>query len=125
MMPVSGEVVRANTGGPSSRTRREIVSATLLGNDDDAIRCPCIVRLGLEFPKGDPVLLLGRILAEEGYGSPEDLRDDWTIPHTRLVARSHTLKEGVVDIAHDSRRDILWQALMLGLCTAQLYDPAR
>jgi hypothetical protein len=49
----------------------------------------------------------------------------WRSPPGRLVARPHTLNNGVVDILCDARRDILWHALMLGLCTAQIYDPAR
>jgi hypothetical protein len=115
----------ANTGGPMSRTRREFISSTLLGNEERAIRCPRIVRLGIEFPNADPVDLLTQMLAEEGFASPEDLRDEFEIPGQRLIARPHTQNRGVVDIFYDARRDILWQALMLGLCSAQLYDPAR
>jgi len=116
---------RANSGGPMSRTRREAICSTLLGNDEHAIRCPRIVRLGIVFPDDDPVLLLTQMLEEEGLASPEDLRDELEIPGTRLVARPHTRDNGVVDICYDARRDVLWHALMLGLCTAQLYDPAR
>ena len=115
----------ANTGGPMSRTRREGVCSTLLGNDERPIRCPRIVRLGIEFPHGDPVELVKQVLNGEGYGSPEDLLGELEIPRQRLIARPHTLNTGVVDISHDAARDLLWHALMLGLCTAQLYDPAR
>ncbi len=65
------------------------------------------------------------MIAEEGYGSPEDLRDVLEIPPGRLIARPHTLNNGVVDIVHDARRDVLWHALMLGLCTSHIYDPTR
>ena len=116
---------RANVGGPMTRTRKEAIRRTLLGDRDGTIRCPRIFRLGIAFPKGDPVELLTVMLAEEGYGTPEDLRDEWEIPGGRLVARPHTQTDGVVDILSGARRDILWHALMLGLCTAQLYDPAR
>ncbi len=115
----------ANSGGPMSRTRKEVISSTLLGRDEYPIRCPRIVRLGIAFPDADPVELLTQMIAEEGYGSPEDLRDALEIPPGRLIARPHTLNNGVVDILYDARRDILWHALMLGLCTSQLYDPAR
>lgn len=118
-------VRRANTGGPSSRTRRERISSSLLGKDDGAIRCPRILRIGLALPKGDPVALLSRMLAEEGYGSAEDLRDEYEIPGKSLLARPYTQTEGIVDLLRAARRDILWHALMLGLSTAQLYDPAR
>lgn len=116
---------RANTGGPMSRTRREVINTTLLGHDGHAIRCPRIVRLGIEFPSVDPVDSLTQILAEEGYGSPEDLRDEFEIPVGRLVARPFTDGYGVLDVHYAARRDLLWQGLMLGLCSAQLFDPAR
>lgn len=115
----------ANTGGPSSRTRREGVYSTLLGTDERPIHCPRIVRLGIEFPDGDPVELVTQVLNEQGYAAPEDLIGEFEIPRQRLVARPYTLNVGVVDISHDAARDVLWHALMLGLCTAQLYDPAR
>jgi hypothetical protein len=127
IMPSRGDAMphHANTGGPMSRTRTEVMASTLLGRDEYPIRCPRIVRLGIAFPDADPVELLTQMIAEEGYGSPEDLRDALEIPPGRLVARPHTLNNGVVDILCDARRDILWHALMLGLCTAQIYDPAR
>jgi hypothetical protein len=115
----------ANSGGPMSRTRREVICSTLLGNDERPIRCPRIVRLGIDFPHGDPVALVTDVLYDQGFGSPEDLLGEYDIPDRRLVARPHTLHNGVVDIVHDAARDVLWHALMLGLCTAQLYDPAR
>lgn len=70
----------ANTGGPMSRTRTEVMASTLLGRDEYPIRCPRIVRLGIAFPDADPVELLTQMIAEEGYGSPEDLRDALEIP---------------------------------------------
>ena len=108
----------ANSGGPMSRTRRQVIASTLLGRDEYPVHCPRIVRLGIDFPEADPVELLTQMIAEEGYGSPEDLRDVLKIPAGRLIARPHALNNGVVDIVHDARRDVLWHALMLGLCTA-------
>ena len=115
----------ANTGGPMSRTRREVIHSTLLGNDERLVRCPRIVRLGIDFPAGDPVELVTQVLNDQGFGSPEDLIGEFDIPGQRLVARPHRLHSGVVDIVSGAARDVLWHALMLGLCTAQLYDPAR
>ena len=123
--PFSAMFRHANTGGPSSRTRREVLNATLLGEEQRAISCPRIVRLGISYPAGDPVALVTAMLNEEGYAAPEDLRGELAIPAGRLIARAHTRNDGVVDLLGDARRDILWHALMLGLCTAQVYDPAR
>ncbi len=114
-----------NSGGPMSRTRKERVRATLLGNDDGTIRCPRVIRVGITFPNADPVDLLGTLLAEEGFGSPEDLRDEFPPPDRRLIARPWADTTGSVDARYDARREVLWNALVLGLCTAQVYDPAR
>ena len=115
----------ANMGGPMSRTRKERVSSTLLGRDGGPIRCPRVIRLGLDFDGKAPVETLGRILAEEGYGSHEDLREDFPMPERRLVCRP--LPEGAerLPVATGARAEVLRQALMLGLCTAQFFDPLR
>jgi len=115
----------ANTGGPSSRTRKERIRSTLLGNDNLLVRCPRILRVGIDFPNADPVDVLIGILHEEGYGDPEDLRGELEIPDHPLIARRYPETAGVVHASYDARRDILWNALVLGLCTAQVYDPSR
>ena len=120
-----GNQRHANTGGPMSRTRREVISSTLLGNDERFIRCPRIVRLGIGFPNGDPVELVSELLQTQGFAAPQDLLDEFDIPQQRLVARPHTSENGIAEISYDAPRDVLWHALMLGLCTAQLYDPHR
>ena len=115
----------ANSGGPMSRTRKERIRSTLLGNDHLLVRCPRIVRVGIEFPDADPVDVLTGILNGEGYASPEDLRGELEIPDHALIARPYVEQTGVVDVRYDARRDVLWNALVLGLCTAQVYDPSR
>jgi hypothetical protein len=115
----------ANSGGPMSRTRRERICTTLLGETDRVIRCARIVRVGLTFPDVDPVEHLFGLLQEEGYASPEDLRDELSIPDHRLIARANPEPAGMVDARDGARRDVLWNALVLGLCTTQIYDPAR
>lgn len=121
-----GEIPRrANMGGPMTRERRERIRETLLGHDDRSVRCPRVVLLGILFPDDDPVDCMARMLAEEGYASAEALRADFAIPSGRLLARDFGHEACNVDYARSARRDVLWQALMLGLCTARLYDPAR
>ena len=115
----------ANSGGPMSRTRKERIRSTLLGNDHLLVRCPRIVRVGIEFPNADPVDVLTGILNGEGYASPEDLRGELEIPDHALIARPYTERAGIVDVRRDACRDVLWNALVLGLCTAQVYDPSR
>jgi hypothetical protein len=119
-------VLRANIGGPMSRTRTERVRTTLLGRGDKVIRCPRVITLGLRFESGiDPVAQLETLLLMEGIGSPEDLRQRFQIPPDRLICRPFTDRERRISVADPDRRRVLDQALMLGLCTAHLYDPAR
>ena len=109
----------------SLQPRKERIRTTLLGTDDGAIRCPRIVRVGLAFEVRDPVEVVSEILYEEGYGSPEDLRSVLAIPDHALIARPWSGSASMVDPNYGKRRDVLWNALVLGLCTAQVYDPAR
>jgi len=118
--------VLANTGGPGSRTRTEHIVSSLLGRDDGAIRCPRIIRLGLKFkPRSNPLNVLGALLKENGYSSPEDLRYEFAIPANRLICRPCKDESFRIDVASCDPRLLLEQALLLGLCTAQLFDPSR
>jgi len=47
------------------------------------------------------------------------------IPLGALICRPFNGKERRVSVSDPNRRRVLKQALMLGLCTAHLYDPAR
>jgi hypothetical protein len=119
-------VLEANMGGPRSRSRSERIHATVLGRDDGAIRCPRVIRLGLAFPKkADPVSLMTKLLAKGDYGSPEDLRNAFDIPAETLICRP--LPEGAerLRVTTVPRAEVLAQALLLGLCTSQFYDPGR
>jgi hypothetical protein len=119
-----GKSANAGWGGPPSRSRRERIKSSLLGNDDGQIRCPRIIRIGFFLSSGDnPMESLETLLAEEGYGSPEDLRSDITIPDRPYICRP-ALPPGPCPFSAP-RVEVLRQALMLGLCTAQVFDPAR
>jgi hypothetical protein len=95
-----GNQRRANSGGPMSRTRREVICSTLLGNDERPIRCPRIVRLGIGFPNGDPVERSE--VCNAGLRSTARRLGDLT---SRAVARrppAH-VGDGTVDISYDAR----------------------
>lgn len=115
-----------NTGGPHSRTRTEAIKSSLLGRQDGFIHCPMVIRLGLKFEDNSSrVSTIDQLLHEEGYLSPEDLRDKYDICLERLIA--YPVRDDCyrLDVARANRSDVLRQALMLGLCTANMYDPAR
>ena len=116
----------ANAGGPASRTRSEHIASTLLGRDGGAICCPRSLRLGLSFPsRADPVKTIEALLRNNGYGSAEDLRDEFGLPEGRLICRPLDPKAPRLAVRGGPEREVLEQALLLGLCTAQLFDPAR
>jgi hypothetical protein len=117
----------ANMGGPMSRSRTERIRSTILGNDEGSIRCPRVIRLGLRFSKGDdPVTIMTSLIEEEGYGSPEDLRDDFVVPDVRLICRPLADDSTRLPVDQNtSRQAMLEQALMLGLCSSQVFDPTR
>lgn len=114
----------ANSGWGQPRQRRERIKTTLLGQDDGEIRCPCVIRLGFNLAGGeDPLAVLEQLLAEEGYGSPEDLRGAFPVPRRPYLCRPST--QAAPCALNGRRADVLRQALMLGLCSAQHYDPER
>jgi len=119
-------ILRANMGGPMSRTRTEQVRTTLLGRDDNVIRCPRVIRLGLRYESDiDPVAQLETLMMMERIDGPEDLRRRFRIPPGRLICRPFAGNEHRTSVEDPNRPRVLKQALMLGLCTAHLYDPAR
>jgi hypothetical protein len=118
--------VWANSGGPSSRTRKERVTMTILGRDDGHVRCRRVRQIGLYFDlMDDPVQVMTRLLRRNGSASPEDLRTEFDLPPGRLIATPLPLTTHRVNPACDDPRLALEHALLLGLCTQHLYDPAR
>src|SRR5215475_9356494 len=116
----------ANSGSPMSRTRSEHIASTLLGRDDGAIRCPRSLRLGLAFARrADPVKTMETLLRSNGYASAEELRDVFALPGSRLICRPLEPNAPRLAVRGGPEREVLEQALLLGLCTAQLFDATR
>jgi hypothetical protein len=140
--------IHANSGGPMSRTRQEHIKSSLLGSRDGVVRCPRRISLclrfdrdslwGVEFP-GDsdevlrkkrqpeptPVEYLESLLKDEGLRDPEELRKRYILPQNKLICGPWTNVEDPLFVYDSSNYDVLEQALMLGLCTAQMFDPGR
>ena len=122
----AGLAIYANIGGPMSRTRKELISSTLLGKDDGYVRCPRVIRLGLSFRlNADPVDVVRSIMAEEGYSGPEELRARFNVPQIRLVCAPLRNAADQIDVETAEPDRVLEQALLLGLCTSQLFDATR
>lgn len=124
LLAIGRSPLRCNSGGPSSRVRKERIASTVLGRADGLVDCPCVVRVALDFGKEDPVAFMRELLAEEGYGAAEDLKADLAHPAARLIRRPwHPPRAAAVRSL--ARRTLLRDALILGLCTDHLYDPQR
>ena len=115
----------ANAGGPMSRTRTERIQCSLLGQDAGWIRCPSVIRLGLDFGRRDPLAALRRLLRAEGLPTPEDLRPRVLVPERPLICRPLAPAVGRLIVKEAEPGEVLRQALLLGLCTAHRFDPER
>jgi hypothetical protein len=120
-----GIMRHANSGGPGSRTRREHLASSLLGSDDGIIRCAFRIRLGLKFEDTHPVDCLEAILKAEGLRDPEELRNRYDLPQVKLICGPVPDTAERLPVFGSQSCDVLEQALMLGLCTAQVFDPGR
>jgi len=114
-----------NSGGPASRTRTERVRERLVGRDDGHVRCPSVYRLALAFDGEDPVGVMEELLGRHGLASAEGLRAEFRVPAARLLAAPLPPRTPRLDARAGPVTQVLLQALMLGLCTQHLYDPAR
>ena len=116
-------IANAGWGGPPARQRREHIYSSLLGKKDGEIRCSRIIRLGFLSPGDDLLEYLNDLIGAEGYRRSEDLRDDITIPEKPYICRP--TKQPAPCSLNAPRTEVFRHALMLGLCTSQLYDPSR
>jgi hypothetical protein len=114
----------ANSGGPMSRGRSERISATLLGNDEGAVRCPRVLRVGLDFGKRSPLTYVRGLLKTCGFSDEQEARLALALPLQPYVCRPNPAPSPM-PVASLMASDALYQALLLGLCTAWCYDPRR
>ena len=122
-MAIHQQRANAGWGGPPSRQRKERIQSSILGKDDGNIRCPSVLRVGFFLLKGEgPLEILEERLIDEGYDSLEDLRKSIEIPDKRHICRPYLHPECRLDAAP---AEVFRNALILGLCTAQMFDPER
>jgi hypothetical protein len=114
----------ANSGGPMSRGRKWPIYATLLGNDEGAVRCPRVLRVGLDFGRRSPLVYVRELLKACGYSDEQEARLAMALPEEPCVCRPNPAPSPA-PVASLLASDALYQALVLGLCTAWCYDPRR
>ena len=124
-MLTAHERMWANSGGPASRRRTEHVLASLLRDDSAPLQLPRVIRAGLHFGKREPLDVVLGALARAGLDDAELLRERYAAPVTPLLVRVVPNARWGVQVARASDDSVLEQALLLGLCTAYQYDPAR
>ena len=118
--------LQANSGAPMGRRHVEHIRSSLLGESDGFIRCPSIVQVGIA--SGDSPPSVSRLLALldcVGCRSANELRDIFEIPVLCLIARPAPDSFKPCNLDTDPPETVLRHALILGLCTAQLFDPRR
>jgi hypothetical protein len=125
MTQVATERVWANSGGPMSRRRTERVLASLLRDDSVPLQLPRVIRAGLHFGAREPLDAVLEALARTGLDDAELLRQRYPAPATSLLVRVVPDARWGVQVARASDDAVLEQALLLGLCTAYQFDPAR
>jgi len=114
----------ANSGGPMSRGRKERISSTLLGNDEGAVRCPRMLRVGLDFGRRSPLKYVRELLKACGFSDEQEARHTLALPQEPCVCRPNPVP-APAPVTSLVAADALYQALVLGLCTAWCYDPQR
>ena len=65
---------RLATAAPMSRGRSERISATLLGNDEGAVRCPRVLHVGLDFGRRSPLAYVRGLLKACGFSDEQEAR---------------------------------------------------
>ena len=115
---------RCNIGGPMSRHRTERLTASILGKGDGEIRCPRVTRLALNFGGADPLTVMHALLREHELEHAEQLRAVFNPSEDRCICRLDP-RPRRLRVADADPKEILRQALLLGLCTTVLYDPQR
>ena len=117
-------VLECNSGGPMSRRREFRLQTSVLGADSGPLSCPKLRTVALDFGGEEPVPYVRRLLEELGYASPE-------VAHAVLLAGAEpcmccTSGEIYRTRVRDTRPEtVLEKALVLGLSTTTLFDPAR
>lgn len=91
---------------------------------DSPMPMPRVATLGMDFGGDDPVLWVSNLLKERRIADPEELRKMFDFPAGRLHCYAAPAPRRLHVRAAEAH-DVLYQALLLGLCTDVLYDPAR
>ena len=138
------------TGGPKSRRRVQVLESSVLGSRRGRLHCPRVRQLALRFLATDPLEAVYALLDQLGFADASEaeaaLLPDLPTCFCRVASRLRAIDvewvketytnsqgqivEAGVYASNDERGGIpleeaLVQALLLGHCTAFLFDPGR
>jgi hypothetical protein len=117
-------VLDCNSGGPRSRSRILHLQSTVLGSDSGPISCPKVRTVALNFGDEDPVARIWRLLEELGYPSPEAAQEAF-LESARVCVCISPDRVSPTTVETTRPEIVLEKALVLGLSTPSLFDPAR
>ena len=120
-------------------------------NGAEEALCWPVLRLGLSFADHAPKAWMMCLLKDHGFASPEALKSRLDLPNQPLMVRPWSVHSstdmpldspsalsgvapasktrpndaGLLDVTLADPWDVLFQAVILGLCSAHRYDPKR
>jgi len=110
---------------PMIRGFRTQIRSSVLASDEGNGRCHQVMALGLDFGGACPRQTIKNRLNQSGHPSAESLRAVFAIPDAPLLAKVVDEDPGRLRVATAPDAAVLYQALMLGLCNAERFDPNR
>jgi len=96
----------------------------VLGEDGGPIRCPRVLRVGIDFGRRDPLKCVRFWLKKAGFADEEEARGALDLPSSPCICQADPVpqpEKAALLMAPDGLR----LALVLGLCTPWIYDPRR
>ena len=107
------------------KMRTENIRATILGNPEIETMWPRVETVGIVFEdEVAPLEFIGKLLRNQGFRSPEELRRKFTLP-AGLLACQDAFHRGLPCTGEAKPEELLRQALILGLCGPSFYDPNK
>jgi hypothetical protein len=105
--------------------RSQKIHATLYDPTAGELQPVRIVRAGLHFGGGDPMVRIREVLARSGVEDPEELRERYRVPTRPLLVRVVPSGRWGARPGASTDATVLRHALLLGLCSTCQYDPGR
>jgi hypothetical protein len=95
-----------------------------LGDDNGPIRCPRVLRVGIDFGRRQPLKCARDWLKAAGFADEQEARAMLALPSAPCICQIDPAPRSPV-AATLTPLEGLTLAFVLGLCTPYLYDPQR